>query len=92
MADSKIEKPYDGTQIPRYYQEYLIWDSTNNCYPVTIVPSTNQQLVCVVRNLSNGAIYACWYNRGIPGFEIGATLSGSTPTNGQKAYFEYLIK
>ena len=89
MAEGNEPRPYDETTIPKYFSGFLIWDSTKNCFPITVLPSTNAQITYVVRNNNTGALYVCWYNSGLQGFEIGTTVYGSAPTNGQRAYFEY---
>lgn len=74
-------------------QTTLTFNSTLNRFTLpsgTPLPAQPQQCL-VARNSSTGAIYALWYVSTDQNFQIGATLSGTAPSNNQTCYINYTV-
>lgn len=52
-------------------------------------PLDNKQIALIVRNAQTGAIYVVWYNTGLVAFRIGATITGSAPSEGNNIVVQY---
>ena len=53
-------------------------------------PYSNQQITVLGRNLSNGAVYAVWYDSSTDGFRMSATLVGNAPSTNNTIDVQYL--
>ena len=53
-------------------------------------PYNNQQITVLGRNLSNGAVYAMWYDYSVDAFRLSATLVGNAPSTNNTVDVQYL--
>lgn len=70
---------------------FLQYSSATSNFPIpsgTAKPKL-QQITCVARNINSGAIHILWYN-GSDAFNLGGTISGNAPTDGQGVAVNYL--
>lgn len=68
------------------------YSSTDRCFPLSVgtpEPALRAQITMVGRNISNGAIYALWYDSSVRGIRFGGTISGDAPQNGESVYVQY---
>ena len=68
------------------------YSSTDGCFPLAVgtpEPALRAQITTVGRNISNGAVYAVWYDSSVRGFRVGGTISGDAPQNGESIYVQY---
>ena len=55
-------------------------------------PYDNLQINCLARNERNGSLYTLWYSYPAKAFMVGAILSGSSPSDGDKVVVQYFSK
>lgn len=83
----------DTTVTCKMVQTTLTYNSTLNRFtlPIGVTRPVQPQQCLIGRNSSTGSIYALWYVSTDENFQIGATLSGSAPSNGNTCYVNYTV-
>lgn len=89
VVDTKADKIITCKMV----QTTLTYNSSLNRFtlPSGVVRPVQPQQCLIGRNSSTGSIYALWYVSTDENFQIGATLSGSAPANGNTCYVNYVI-
>ena len=88
-----VDTKADTSITCKYIQTTITWNANTNRFDIPSgTPRPVQAQQCLIgRNSSTGALYALWYVSTDQDFQIGATLSGNAPTNGQTCYVNYVI-
>lgn len=91
--DSGLSGKADKTITCKMVQTTLTFNSTLNRFtlPSGVTRPVQPQQCLIGRNSSSGAIYALWYVSTDENFQIGATLSGTAPANGNTCYVNYTV-
>lgn len=71
----------------------VTYNSSQNGFVLTsgVQKPPLNQLTFIARNISSGAIYALWWDDANSIFKIGATISGSAPSNGNQCAIQYMV-
>ena len=89
-----VSEKADKNQTCKLVQTYVVYDSTDSAFklPSTVKDKpTMTQMTIVGRNTQTGALYALWWNTVSEWFQLGATITGSAPANGNSCYIQYTV-
>lgn len=91
--DTGLSGKADNSNTCKMIQTTLTYNSTLSRFtlPSDVARPVQPQQCLIGRNSSTGAIYALWYVSTDENFQIGATLSGSAPANGNNCYVNYTV-
>jgi len=91
--DNGLSEKADKSITCKMVQTALTYNSTLSRFtlPNGVTRPVQPQQCLIGRNSSTGSIYALWYVSTDENFQIGATLSGSAPSNGNTCYVNYTV-